>query len=93
MVFVHARNATVRTAEALRDLVRSHNHQGHFAPEQTPLFGLADKQVRNKERGREGERERHSSIIFMVSFRFKGLGTSSFVIYLVMASASTMPEC
>ena len=92
MVFVHARNATVRTAEALRDLARSNNHQGHFAPEQTPLFGLADKQVRNKERGREGEREvqLHN---FMVSFRFKGLGTSSFVIYLVMASASTMPEC
>ena len=57
MVFVHARNATVRTAEALRDLARSNNHQGHFAPEQTPLFGLADKQVRKKaERGRERER-------------------------------------
>ena len=61
MVFVHARNATVRTAEALRDLARSNNHLGHFAPEQTPLFGLADKQVRKKEGkkgegGREGER-------------------------------------
>jgi activating signal cointegrator complex subunit 3 len=58
MVFVHARNATVRTAEALRDLARSHNHLGHFAPEQTPLFGLADKQVRKKEREGQGGRER-----------------------------------
>ena len=52
-MFVHARNATVRTAEALRDLARSNNHLGHFAPEQTPLFGLADKQVRKRERERE----------------------------------------
>ena len=58
-MFVHARNATVRTAEALRDLARSYNHLGHFAPEQTPQFGLADKQVKTKEGGRsERERER-----------------------------------
>ena len=67
MVFVHARNATVRTAEALRDLARSNNHQGHFAPEQTPLFGLADKQVRKKaERGREGERERERELHIII---------------------------
>lgn len=94
-MFVHARNATVRTAEALRDLARSNNHLGHFSPEQTPLFGLADKQV-GKERVRErwgrGEREREVSYTFIL-FRFKNLATSSCVIYLEMVLASTMLAC
>jgi len=45
MVFVHARNATVRTATALRDLASSHGELPHFQPEQTPQLGLAEKQV------------------------------------------------
>ena len=88
-MFVHARNATVRTAEALRDLARSNNHLGHFSPEQTPLFGLADKQVRKE---REREREREVSYNFIL-FRFKSLATSSCVIYLEMVLASTMQAC
>ena len=57
-MFVHARNATVRTAEALRDLARSNNDLGHFAPEQTPQFGLAEKQVKRL-RERESEKKRN----------------------------------
>ena len=45
MVFVHARNATVRTATALRDLASSRGDLPHFQPEQTPHLGLAEKQV------------------------------------------------
>lgn len=45
MVFVHARNATVRTATALRDLASSGGDLQHFQPEQTPQLGLAEKQV------------------------------------------------
>ena len=46
MVFVHARNATVRTATALRDLASSRGELPHFQPEQTSHLGLAEKQVR-----------------------------------------------
>ena len=47
MVFVHARNATVRTATALRDLAASKGNLPNFAPEQKPELGLAEKQVRH----------------------------------------------
>ena len=45
LVFVHARNATVRTATALRDLAADNNELQHFQPDQTPEFGWAAKQV------------------------------------------------
>lgn len=45
MVFVHARNATVKTATALRDLAASYGHQSHFMPEQSAHLGQAQKQV------------------------------------------------
>ena len=45
LVFVHARNATVRTATALRDLAADSNELQHFQPDQTPEFGWATKQV------------------------------------------------
>ena len=45
MVFVHARNATVRTATALRDLASSYGDLVHFQHEQTPRYGAAEKQV------------------------------------------------
>ena len=45
MVFVHARNATVRTAQVLRDLAASRGDLPHFQPEQTPQLGNAEKQV------------------------------------------------
>ena len=44
-MFVHARNATVRTATALRDLASSRGELPHFQPEQTSHLGLAEKQV------------------------------------------------
>jgi activating signal cointegrator complex subunit 3 len=52
MVFVHARNATVRTATALRDLASSNGDLAHFQHEQTPRYGAVEKQVmrsRNKQ--------------------------------------------
>lgn len=45
MVFVHARNATVKTATALRDMAQANGELSHFMPEQTPELGLALKQV------------------------------------------------
>ena len=45
MVFVHARNATVRTATALRDLAASNGDLTHFQHEQTPRYGAVEKQV------------------------------------------------
>ena len=45
MVFVHARNATVRTATALRDLASSNGELAHFQHEQTPRYGAVEKQV------------------------------------------------
>ena len=45
MVFVHARNATVKTATALRDMAASNGDLPLFAAEQTTQFGLAEKQV------------------------------------------------
>ena len=44
-MFVHARNATVRTATALRDLAASSGDLSHFQHEQTPRYGAAEKQV------------------------------------------------
>lgn len=45
MVFVHARNATVKTATALRDLATSNGDIHLFEPEQSPQLGIAEKQV------------------------------------------------
>ena len=48
MVFVHARNATVRTATALRDLAASSGDLHQFQHEQTPRLGAAEKLVHLK---------------------------------------------
>ena len=45
MVFVHARNATVKTATSLRDLAASSGDLPLFAPEQSSQLGHAQKQV------------------------------------------------
>ncbi len=45
MVFVHARNATVKTATALRDLASSSGDLPLFLPEQSAQLGFAEKQV------------------------------------------------
>ena len=44
-MFVHARNATVKTATVLRDMASSQGDQLLFKPDQTPQLGLAEKQV------------------------------------------------
>ncbi|OCT80431.1 activating signal cointegrator 1 complex subunit 3 [Xenopus laevis] len=52
MVFVHARNSTVRTAMALRELAKNNGHSLYFLPNQGPEYGQAEKQVqrsRNKQ--------------------------------------------
>lgn len=45
MVFVHARNDTVRTAMVLRDLAKNNGEMGFFAPEQSAQYGQAEKSV------------------------------------------------
>ena len=45
MVFVHARNATVRTAIALKEMAASKGEGDLIAPEQSPALGQAEKQV------------------------------------------------
>lgn len=52
MVFVHARNATVRTATALKELAQQKNQLTVFAPEDCTDFGLAKRAMaksRNKQ--------------------------------------------
>nr|XP_014120434.1 activating signal cointegrator 1 complex subunit 3 [Zonotrichia albicollis]XP_026647376.1 activating signal cointegrator 1 complex subunit 3 [Zonotrichia albicollis] len=52
MVFVHARNATVRTAMALREKAKNNGHICHFLSPQGSEYGQAEKQVqrsRNKQ--------------------------------------------
>ncbi|NWY74718.1 ASCC3 protein, partial [Erithacus rubecula] len=52
MVFVHARNATVRTAMALREKAKNNGHICHFLSPQGSEYGQAVKQVqrsRNKQ--------------------------------------------
>ena len=45
MVFVHARNATVKTAMSLRELASNYGDLSYFQPEQSPRLGQAEKQV------------------------------------------------
>ena len=47
MVFVHARNETVRTAMLFRDFAKNNGQVGVFLPEQGPSFGEAQKNVRS----------------------------------------------
>lgn len=45
MVFVHARNATVRTAMGLIEMAKNHGETCYFQPEQSADFGQCEKQV------------------------------------------------
>lgn len=45
MVFVHARNATVRTAMALREKAKNNGHICHFLSPRGSEYGQAEKQV------------------------------------------------
>nr|XP_014343473.1 PREDICTED: activating signal cointegrator 1 complex subunit 3 [Latimeria chalumnae] len=52
MVFVHARNSTVRTAMSLREIAKNRGEISFFLPDQGPDYGYAEKQVqksRNKQ--------------------------------------------
>lgn len=52
MVFVHARNATVRTATILREMAQQKGHTGVFSCESSPEYGTALKAIsksRNKQ--------------------------------------------
>ncbi|KAM6936460.1 activating signal cointegrator 1 complex subunit 3 isoform 1-T1 [Lycodopsis pacificus] len=52
MVFVHARNATVRTAMALIEMAKNHGETCFFQPDQGPDYGQCEKQIqrsRNKQ--------------------------------------------
>lgn len=43
MVFVHARNATVKTANVFRELSSQKNHQSAFLPQDSNRIGIAKK--------------------------------------------------
>lgn len=52
MVFVHARNATVRTATVMREMAQQKNHLGLFVPDESSDYGLAQRAIsksRNKQ--------------------------------------------
>ncbi|XP_017269735.1 activating signal cointegrator 1 complex subunit 3 isoform X2 [Kryptolebias marmoratus] len=52
MVFVHARNATVRTAMSLIEMAKNHGEMCFFQPDQGPDYGQCEKQIqrsRNKQ--------------------------------------------
>lgn len=52
MVFVHARNATVRTGMKLMELASNRGHTQHFLPEDSAQYGQAQKAMsksRNKQ--------------------------------------------
>lgn len=45
MVFVHARNATVKTAMGLIEMAKNHGETCFFQPDQGPDYGQCEKQV------------------------------------------------
>lgn len=45
MVFVHARNATVRTARTLHDIAANAGEASYFIPERDAEYGRSEKQV------------------------------------------------
>ena len=47
MVFVHARNETVRTALMLAEMAKNNGHSMLFSSEKSPQFSEATKQVRS----------------------------------------------
>ena len=48
MVFVHARNATVKTALTLREMANNQGDATLFRAEPSPEYGAAEKQVFSK---------------------------------------------
>lgn len=52
MVFVHARNATVKTATTMCEMAKTNGDIAVFMPEQSRELGVAEKQVRRSEKTR-----------------------------------------
>ena len=52
MVFVHARNETVRTAMNIRDSSKQHGEVSHFQPEKSAEYGDALKTM-NRSRNKQ----------------------------------------
>ena len=48
MVFVHARNATVKTALTLREMASNRGDTTLFHAKQSPEYGTAEKQVQSR---------------------------------------------
>ena len=48
MVFVHARNETVKTALVLADMCRNRNESQYFLPDQNKEYARIEKQVNNE---------------------------------------------
>lgn len=46
MVFVHARNATVRTAMGMIEMAKNQGEMSFFQPDQGPDYGQCEKQVK-----------------------------------------------
>lgn len=44
-MFVHARNATVKTAMGLIEMAKNHGETCIFQPDQSPDYGQCEKQV------------------------------------------------
>lgn len=51
MVFVHARNDTVRTASILNEMAKNNGDSGFFVPDRSVQYGDALKNVSNVIRG------------------------------------------
>lgn len=49
MVFVHARNATVKTAMSLIERAKNNGQMSCFLPTQGPEYGQAEKQVKKED--------------------------------------------
>ncbi|GAA6078211.1 activating signal cointegrator 1 complex subunit 3 [Tachysurus ichikawai] len=47
MVFVHARNSTVRTCMTLIEMAKNRGESSFFQPDQGPDYGHCEKQVSN----------------------------------------------
>ena len=60
MVFVHARNATVRTALQFREIARNRGDINAFLPEQNASYGGFEKQVGNLINQRSSHKENQS---------------------------------
>lgn len=67
MVFVHARNATVKTAMGLIEMAKNRGETCFFQPDQGPDYGQCEKQV-NKEAISHLYSNQKNCMLYCVSF-------------------------